>query len=313
MCDRESSLGFGERMQREREMRGITLDEIANATKIGSRTLRALEEEDFSKLPGGIFNKGFVRAYARYLGIDEEQAVADYMAAMEEPKPGDASDSSTPKRNEAKWKPPKLEVSSPDFRALPWKPLFLLVLMLAGIFGVWHLRHAALDHFRHWEAQWRRPRQQTIVVTPAAPAMPSPAATMETAPAAPSVSAVSAAPSPAAASSSPEASLPAEAPSPQPGAAQESANSPSGEFVVMFHAREDSWVSITADGKPIMKGTLIARRETTVRAKQRITMLAGNAAGIEFSFNGQPQVVLGGKSNEVRTIVFTPEGLQPQP
>jgi len=81
MCDRENSLGFGERIRREREMRNITLDEIVNATKIGSRTLRALEDEDFSKLPGGIFNKGFVRAYARYLGIDEEQAVADYLAA----------------------------------------------------------------------------------------------------------------------------------------------------------------------------------------------------------------------------------------
>jgi cytoskeletal protein RodZ len=72
---------FGERMQREREMRGITLEEIAESTKIGTRSLRALEGEDFDKLPGGIFNKGFVRAYAKYLGIDEEQAVTDFMAA----------------------------------------------------------------------------------------------------------------------------------------------------------------------------------------------------------------------------------------
>ena len=60
-------------------MRGISLEEIAEATKIGTRSLRALEEQDFDKLPGGIFNKGFVRAYARYLGLDEEQAVADYL------------------------------------------------------------------------------------------------------------------------------------------------------------------------------------------------------------------------------------------
>jgi cytoskeletal protein RodZ len=72
---------FGQRLQQERELRGITLEEIAEATKIGKRSLRALEEEDFGRLPGGIFNKGFVRAYARYLGIDEEQAVADYLAA----------------------------------------------------------------------------------------------------------------------------------------------------------------------------------------------------------------------------------------
>jgi cytoskeletal protein RodZ len=72
---------FGQRLKREREMRGVSLDEIAQATKIGTRSLRALEDEDFDRLPGGIFNKGFVRAYARFLGIDEEQAVADYLIA----------------------------------------------------------------------------------------------------------------------------------------------------------------------------------------------------------------------------------------
>src|SRR5437588_5790016 len=72
---------FGERMRREREMRGIKLEEIAESTKIGKRNLQALEEEHFDQLPGGIFNKGFVRAYAKYLGLDEEQAVNDFLAA----------------------------------------------------------------------------------------------------------------------------------------------------------------------------------------------------------------------------------------
>src|SRR5271155_1367651 len=75
---------FGDRLQREREMRSITLQEISGSTKISTRMLKALEEEDFAKLPGGIFNKGFVRAYCRYLGIDEEQAIADYLAALAE-------------------------------------------------------------------------------------------------------------------------------------------------------------------------------------------------------------------------------------
>src|SRR5690348_7481497 len=71
-------------MRREREMRGVSLEEIAESTKIGTRSLRALEEEDFERLPGGIFNKGFVRAYARFLGLDEEQAVSDFEAAWQE-------------------------------------------------------------------------------------------------------------------------------------------------------------------------------------------------------------------------------------
>src|SRR6266850_122800 len=73
---------FGDRLKKEREQKGITLDDIALTTKIGTRLLRALEEEKFDQLPGGIFNKGFVRAYARHVGIDEDQAIADYMTAV---------------------------------------------------------------------------------------------------------------------------------------------------------------------------------------------------------------------------------------
>ena len=72
---------FGARLKREREQRKITLDDISVATKIGTRFLAALEEEHFDQLPGGIFNKGFVRAYARHLGLDENQAIADFVAA----------------------------------------------------------------------------------------------------------------------------------------------------------------------------------------------------------------------------------------
>ena len=68
-------------------MRGVSLDDIADATKIGTRLLRALEEEHFELLPGGIFNKGFVRAYSKYLGLNEEEAVADYLEAAGEATP----------------------------------------------------------------------------------------------------------------------------------------------------------------------------------------------------------------------------------
>jgi hypothetical protein len=312
MCDRGNSLGFGERMRREREMRGIALDEIVNATKIGSRTLRALEEEDFSKLPGGIFNKGFVRAYARYLGIDEEQAVADYLAALGESKSSDAAEAEHLKKTESSWKPSRLEDSSTDFSDLPWKPLILLLLLLTGMFAVWHFRHSAFDHFRQWETHWRQPRQQTLAAPPApAPPQAAPVKTVvpvqtvvpagdRASPTTPVV-AVSTASMP----NSPP--VPVSLPTPAP---TESVD-PSPEFVVQFHAREDSWVSITADGKPIMKGNLIARRETTIRAKHNITLVAGNAAGLDVSFNGKPLGGLGGKSHEVRTVVFNSAGLQP--
>ena len=67
---------FGERLKRERELREVTLEEITSATRIGPRFLEALENEEWEKLPGGVFNRGFVRSIARYLGLDEEAIAA---------------------------------------------------------------------------------------------------------------------------------------------------------------------------------------------------------------------------------------------
>jgi hypothetical protein len=75
---------FGEKLRKQREQRGIALDAISSTTKISTRMLRALEDERFDQLPGGVFNKGFVRAYARQVGLDEEEAVTDYLAALRE-------------------------------------------------------------------------------------------------------------------------------------------------------------------------------------------------------------------------------------
>jgi cytoskeletal protein RodZ len=75
---------FGEKLRKQREQRGIELEKISNTTKISTRMLRALEEEHFDQLPGGVFNKGFVRAYARQVGLDAEEAVNDYLAALRE-------------------------------------------------------------------------------------------------------------------------------------------------------------------------------------------------------------------------------------
>ena len=71
---------FGEQLRQARESQNITLQEIAATTKISARSLQALESEQFDQLPGGIFNKGFVRAYARYVGLDEDKMLAAYMA-----------------------------------------------------------------------------------------------------------------------------------------------------------------------------------------------------------------------------------------
>jgi transcriptional regulator with XRE-family HTH domain len=73
-----SSTPFGEHLRREREMRGVSLDEISAATRISTRFLEAIEKDQWDQLPGGVFNRGFIRSIARFLGLDEDSLVAEY-------------------------------------------------------------------------------------------------------------------------------------------------------------------------------------------------------------------------------------------
>jgi len=77
---------FGENLRRERELRGVSLREIADNTKISVRFLEALEEDRVDVLPGGLFPRAFVRQYATFVGLDPERAVADYLAAHGRPE-----------------------------------------------------------------------------------------------------------------------------------------------------------------------------------------------------------------------------------
>ncbi len=74
---------FGEQLRKERETRGIALELITDATKISSRHLVALETGHFDHLPGGVFNKGIVRSYARIVGLDENAWVNRFMVAYQ--------------------------------------------------------------------------------------------------------------------------------------------------------------------------------------------------------------------------------------
>ena len=70
---------FGTTLKRAREARGMSLRQIATATKISAAALDALEENDISRLPGGIFSRAIVRSYAIEVGLDPEQTVRDFI------------------------------------------------------------------------------------------------------------------------------------------------------------------------------------------------------------------------------------------
>jgi len=127
---------FGERLKRERELREVTKQEIASATRIGSRFLEALENEDWEKLPGGVFNRGFVRSVARYLGLNEEALLAEYDLAH-------GTQVSPPAER------PEERIPSPP-RWLPLALLFGALVLLAAVVtaGVYGWRYYRAHHPR---------------------------------------------------------------------------------------------------------------------------------------------------------------------
>jgi cytoskeletal protein RodZ len=268
---------FGDRLRREREMRGITLEEITESTKISRRHLEALEGEHFDQLPGGVFNKGFVRAYARFLGIDGDQAVADYSAASNE-------------QPEAEDKFP-LEIHEQPKRNLnPRRSHLPLVFAIAALVGV-------LVGYAFWAKSRPHTNESAAGSTQHAP------------PAAATTAPPANAPVPAAESTTParEATA-ASSPSEPAQAAPEKPVKPEKVFVVQVKAKEDSWVSIVADGKSVMERVLTAEKNKKIKAGRTLILRTGNAGGIEVTFNG---VSLGslGNENEPRTLTFNAAGL----
>ncbi len=122
------ALSLGEKLRTAREERGISISEVAEQTRISPLYLEAIDQDNYKSLPGGIFNKGFVRSYAKYVGIDEQEALQDYSRLMAESAPVE----------EAEFKTYRPEVLTDDRTASSIVPTVIfaaviLALMSAGI------------------------------------------------------------------------------------------------------------------------------------------------------------------------------------
>src|SRR5688572_8850706 len=80
---------FGSTFKKARESKGLTLAQIADETRISTRFLAAIESEEFNLLPGGIFNRGFIKTYAARLGLDVDATIEEYerVKKAQEPEP----------------------------------------------------------------------------------------------------------------------------------------------------------------------------------------------------------------------------------
>ncbi len=124
---------FGEELRLAREARGISLREISEQTRISMRYLEAIENNDYKRLPGGIFNRSFIKAYAKFIGYDEQAALEGYARTAREQ--GDAGDDVTTT-------PYQSRVYTDANSRSPIVTLLLTILILSVLsLGVWGAKH----------------------------------------------------------------------------------------------------------------------------------------------------------------------------
>jgi cytoskeletal protein RodZ len=91
---------LGEQLRRTREARGVSLREISEQTRITMRHLEAIEADDYKNLPGGIFNKSFIKAYARQIHFDERRALELYARTLRERGETEEDAATSPRRSQ---------------------------------------------------------------------------------------------------------------------------------------------------------------------------------------------------------------------
>ena len=295
---------FGENLKKERETRGISLQEISDHTRIGVRQLKAIEEEHLELLPGGIFNKSFVRQYARYLGLDEERIVSEYQETLGSPVEKQ-SGSAPPIFQTLSHPHSKTPVQGLlDGNSRPRKSGYLRLLVTAvcvGIavaaifYGLHKLtdepppiipsgRSNSLGSSTSNEVATESPTADAGLGNPDQPAqeVPSISSPLEDA----------AAPVAVQSQDTPQAS--------EPGASN---------VVLRIDARREVWLSIAADGRKPWQGTLNAGHSQRVEARNTIQLVVGDSGAVDLTVNGKslPPV---GRSGEVKNLTISARGLE---
>jgi cytoskeleton protein RodZ len=283
---------IGAHLREARERAGITLREVAAVTKIPVPALEALERNDVARLPGGIFVRAFVRAYAKHVGLDPEDAVRRFVARFP-----DASVEESPARYEAN--PERIDVDAVPvpgrlWRAVWWSLPIVLVIVYFGFGG----------SLSWWSGIGRPPAPRQDA--PAEPLPPGPATPILTTPAA-SQPPEQAPEAPAATAQAPAALPPGTearaTPQANPADDTQGAAAREGRFQVTLSARGLCWVTVRSNGVIVYTGTLKAGDRQDVGVWGRVSLTVGNAGVIDLTLNGQPARPLGGEGQVVTVLM----------
>ena len=253
----------GARLREAREKRGVSLRQIANNTRISVMSLEALERSDLSRLPGGIFTRAFIRAYAQEVGLDPDRTIQDFIAEL---PPESVAATAHPAAVEDG------EQLESDRKAVATAIRLIGVsLPIAGFvvyYGMYHQSPAPAP-------------PPAVVEAPASTPSPPESAPL------PATSAnvpASTPPAPGAVASS---STPA-APSPIPATPP-----PSSGLTMEIAPTADCWVSATSDGEQTFSALMHAGDRRQISAREEISLNVGDAGAFEYRLNGKEGRPLG--------------------
>jgi cytoskeleton protein RodZ len=259
----QQAMNFGDHLRAARTARGITVRDISVRTRIALRSLEALEQNEVGKLPGGIFSRAFVRAYAQEVGLDPDETVRlfvqqfpiDHVTAGST----DAVEGEIGRGQEAQRRRQRLGLLLTAAIGIP--------LVGLAAYLIWSARRPA-------NAADMTPTAAPTPVAAAAPAVPVPVA-------ASTVTSTSPAPAPAPIRGDGNVTPPAALP--QPDSLQ----------IAMSSADGPCWIRVKGDGALRYQGTLNAGEKQTGDAHDSLELLIGDAGQFRYSINGRPGRVLG--------------------
>ena len=295
---------LGNQLREAREALGLSLPDVEEATRIRRALLQALEEERYDDLPGDVYTKGFIRNYARFLGLDGDAMVADYNRTMGHGPVVTPQVLDEPLTRRG--------LAHGGRRALLGF-LVVILLALAGWYAYsrWYLGNDPLQGF---PGEWWPPRialastptvaptsesQATttpVMIETEATAVPTEAPTLEPTPVPPTPTVA-----------------PTERPEPTP-VPPTPTPEPTRVIVgieVRAEARKDCYFEIKADGEQVFAGILGAGQTEVWTADERIELLVGNAGGVDLTVNEVPLAALGEEGDIVEreyTLDTLPQG-----
>ena len=268
-------MSVGERLRRARLDAGKTLDQVATETKIQLWILEAIERDDFSRIPGGVFIRGYLKAVARAVGANPSEVLAAYSpetAPLPVPPP---PASPAPDPNEVSGTP-------------LWQYVVIVAMVLAGVV-LWRNMTGA----NHQVAAAPTP-SRPVSAPPASLPPPAPPAATPSQPTESGATATTGATSPTA---------PAE---PHDG---NDAATTSAPLIVQLHANGEVWIEAEADGERKVYQLFEQGQDLRVEGQKEIRLLVGDAAAVSFTINGKPGRPLGG-TGVVRQFVVSPANVE---